>query len=196
MPNVSRPSGYRPVKHVSGAPWNGQTELFAVLAADATALFTGDLVTLDGAADANGIPSITRVSNGSTTVPLGVVVGFNVDITNLNSPASYRAASTARYALVCVDPTVVYEAQASGAYGVATDSGLNAGTTLTAGSTTTGISGMQVDLATKATTATLPLKILGLVQRPDNDVSDTSNLKVHVTLNTSKLFNSAGSTGT
>lgn len=182
MANVSRPSGYRPVKHLDGSAWNGQSEKFAVRSADATALYVGDLVKLDGAADANGLASITRCT-ANTDTPIGVVVGFEPDPTGKDNPGGYRAASTARNAFVVVDPTVVYEAQASGAYGVATDSGLNSGTTYTAGSATTGISGMQIDLATKATTAALPLKILGVVQRPDNDVSDTSNLKLHVTIN-------------
>jgi len=193
MANISRPNGYRPVKHLSGAPWNGQTQYFAILASNAVATGVGDLVMLDGAADANGVPSVGRVTNGSTSVPVGVVVGFVPDYSNLYSPSQYRLASTLRYAFVCTDPTVVYEAQASGTYGIATDSGLNAGTTLTAVSTATGISGMQVDLATKATTNTLPVKILGVVQRPDNDVSDTSNLKLHVMINNGALSN--GTTG-
>lgn len=187
MPNVSRPNGFRPVKHMDGSAWNGQLEKFAVLASDATALYTGDLVKLSGAADASGLAAVTRIVTAATDVPVGVVVGFEVDYSSPNSPGAFRAASTARYALVCVDPSVVYEAQASGAYGIATDAGLNAAPTVTAGSATTGVSGMQVDLATKATTATLPLKILGLVQRVDNDLTDTSNMKVHVVINSHAL---------
>lgn len=187
MANISKPNGYRPVQHLNGSAWNGQTKMFAILASNGTATGVGDLVLLDGGADANGIPSVGRVTNGSTSVPVGVVVGFVPDPTNLNNPSQYRLASTLRYAFVCVDPTVVYEAQASGTYGVATDSGLNVGTTLTAVVTSTGISGMQIDLATKATTATLPLKIIGVAQRPDNDVTDTSNLKLWVTINNHAL---------
>lgn len=193
MANISRPNGLRPVKHLNGSAWNGQTQYFAILASNGTATGVGDLVMLDGAADSNGVPSVARITNGTTSVPIGVVVGFVPDYSNLYTPSQYRLASTLRYAFVCTDPTVVYEAQGSGTYGVATDSGLNAGATLTAVSTSTGLSGMQVDLTTKATTATLPLKILGVVQRPDNDVSDTSNLKLHVTLNNDAFAN--GTTG-
>jgi hypothetical protein len=193
MANVSRPNGYRPVKHLDGSAWNGQTQLFSLLAANATAVGVGDLVSLEGAADANGVASITRLANGSTGVPVGVVVGFLPDYSNLAIPSQYRAASTARYALVCVDPTVVYEAQATGTFVIAADMGLNAGSTLTAVSTTTGLSGMQIDLATKQTTSTLPLKIIGFVQRPDNDITDTSNPKLLVTINNHAL--SAGTTG-
>jgi hypothetical protein len=192
MPNISRPSGARPVKHLSGAPWNGQTQLFAILASNGTATGVGDFVSLDGNADANGVPSVARITNGSTSVPVGAIVGFLPDYSNLYNPSQYRLASTLRYVFVVTDPTVVYEMQASGTYGFATDSGLNSGVTLTAVSTA-GISGMQVDLATKATTATLPVKILGVIQRPDLDVSDATNVKLWVTLNNGAFNN--GTTG-
>lgn len=183
MSNVSRPSGFRPVKHLNGSAWNGSTEQFVHTAADATSLQVGDLVMLTGAADAQGVAGVTKITNGSTSVAIGAVVGILPDYTNLNSPSQAVAASTLRYLNVAVDNTIVYEAQASGTYVVITDAGLNAGVVLTAGSATTGVSAMQIDMTTKATTSTLPVKILGLAQRPDQDFSDTSNLKVYCTLN-------------
>lgn len=185
MANVNRPNGLRPVRHIDGSAWNGQIETFAVLAADATALFVGDVVKLSGTADASGVAAITRLT-ANTDLPAGVIVGFTPDYSNLNIPSQYRAASTARYALVCTDPTAVYEVQATGTTVVA-DVGLNAGVTFTAGSTSTGISGMQLDGTTKATTATLPLKILGWVQRADVDIADGTNMKVNVLLNTNNF---------
>jgi hypothetical protein len=191
MPNISRPQGLRPTRHISGAPWNGQAEVFAVLAADSTALFVGDVVKLSGTADANGVAAINRLT-ANTELPLGVIVGFLPDYTNLAVPSQFRTASTARYALVTVDPTILYEVQASGTTVVA-DVGLNAGITYTAGSTSTGQSAMVLDGATKATTATLPLKIFGWVQRPDIDIADGTNMRVLVLVNSSNLAgNTAG----
>lgn len=191
MPNISRPSGLRPTKHINGSAWNGAVETFAVLASDATALFVGDVVKSAGTSDVNGVQAITRVT-ANTDLPTGVIVGFIPDYSNLYLPSQYRVASTARYALVCVDPTVIYEVQATGTTVVA-DVGLNAGVTFTAGSTATGVSGMQLDGATKATTATLPLKIVGWVQRPDVDVNDGTNMKLNVLLNTANYSgNTAG----
>lgn len=187
MPNVSRPNGLRPVRHLNGSSWNGQVETFALLAADATAVFVGDVVKLSGTADVNGVPAIARAA-ANTDQMLGVVVGFVPDYSNLALPSQYRLASTARYALVCIDPTVVYEVQATGTTVVA-DVGLNAGLTFTAGPTTTGVSGMQLDGATKAVTATLPLKILGWVQRADVDINDGTNMKLNVLLNNSGMAN-------
>jgi hypothetical protein len=185
MANLSRPSGLKLAKSVVGGAAKGQIETFAVLASDGTALFVGDIVKSAGTADANGVQAITRIT-ANTDLPLGVIVGFAVDQTNLNLPSQYRLASTLRYALVSVDPTAVYEVQATGTTVVA-DVGLNAGVTFTAGSTSTGISGMELDATTKAATATLPLKIIGWVQRPDVDVTDGTNMKVHVLLNTANL---------
>lgn len=187
MPNVSRPNGLRPVRHLNGSSWNGQVETFALLAADATAVFVGDVVKLSGTADVNGVAAISRAT-ANTEQMLGVVVGFLPDYGNLAIPSQYRSASTARYALVCIDPTVVYEVQATGTTVVA-DVGLNAGLTFTAGSTATGVSAMQLDGATKATTVTLPLKILGWVQRVDVDVNDGTNMKLNVLLNNSGMAN-------
>ena len=184
MANGSRVYGLRLVKSLTGSE-NGNLETFAVLASDGTALFTGDVVKSAGTADANGVQAVTRAT-ANTDLPVGVIAGFLPDYSNLNSPAQYRAASTARSVFLVIDPAAVFEVQANAATAVA-DIGLNVGLAYTAGSTTTGQSGMQADMATKATTATLPLKIVGVVQRPDQDMSDSSNWKLLVTLNTNNF---------
>lgn len=189
MPNLSRVNGLRPVKHLNGSPWMGNLETFAVLATDATALGVGDTVISAGTANADGVQAVTRMT-ANTQSPIGVIVGFQPDYANLNLVSQFRAASTARLAFVCVDPSVVYEVQANGA-SVLADIGLNAGITYTAPSATTGLSGMTVDMATKATTATLPLKIVGVVQRADQDMADSANWKLLVTLNTSQFAGNA-----
>jgi hypothetical protein len=191
MANVSRAMGLRPVRRVAAGGSPMQVEQFAVLSSDATALYVGDVVKSAGTADANGLQAITRLT-ANTDLPVGVVVGRIPDYTNLNNPGGLRSASTAATMLVLADPDQVYEVQASAATVVA-DIGLNVGLTTTAGSSTTGLSGMQADMATKATTATLPLKIIGVVQRPDQDMSDSSNWKLLVTLNTNNFSgNTAG----
>ena len=52
--------------------------------------------------------------------------------------------------------------------------GLNGNFTTTAGSTASGSSGMQLATAGLATTATLPLKVVGFPNRPDNIPGDSS----------------------
>jgi hypothetical protein len=211
MANVSRINGFRPVKHVTGAPYNGQANVYAVLAADATALFVGDPVNLDGNAHTNGIASVTKATASGQV--LGVVVGIlppkmdpvSGSMTSgsiaLDTP-QYRPASTFQYVLVCDAPDVIYEAEAAtGANAAYTyllaDVGLNVGSTTVVGSTTTGTSGSCLDMSTKATTATLPWKILGASQRPDNEtVSGTSTaVKLLVKINQAALGNGTGATG-
>lgn len=192
MANVSRIQGLRPIKYLSGAAWNGATEAFAFLTGDSTTAFIGDSVKLSGTASATGLASITSTT-ADADGPIGVIVGFVPDYSNLNVPSGYRAASTARTAFVVVDPTVVFEVQADAATAI-TDVGLNVGLNYTAGSSTTGLSGFTAKMLTKATTSTLPLKIVGVRQSPDQDMADSANWKLLVTLNTNVL-NSVGTAG-
>jgi hypothetical protein len=185
MANVSRPAGLRPVKHINGSAWNGATEVFALLAADSTVVGVGDIVNWGGTADANGVASITRAT-ADAGLPVGVVVGFVPDYSNLAIPGQYRAASTARYAFVCVDPTVVYEVQA-GASTAITAIGMNMGMNYTAVNTATGLSAMTALGGAGATTNTLPLKVIGVAQRPDQDMADPLNWKLQVLLNTANM---------
>jgi hypothetical protein len=166
----------------------------------------GDAVKLAGdARAASGAPTVTRC--GATDIPVGVVVGIlfsgvgnevtNVPAVNdLNTPV-YRRASTDRYLLVADDPTLIYEVQYAGtsvaAATITANVGQNGQFTTTAGSTTSGSSGMQLDSTGLATTATLPLKIVGFPQRPDNVPGDVY-FSYYVMLNSSTL-GSLGTTG-
>ena len=211
MPNTSRISGFRPVKHVTGSAYTGQGNIYAVQAADATALFVGDPVALDGNANAAGIPSVTKAAAAGPV--LGVVIGIvnakldpvtgamTAGAIALDTP-QFRAASTAQYVLVEYAPDVIYEAEivtgSNAAYTyLAADVGLNVSHTTVAGSTTTGTSAAAADFATKATTATLPFKFLGTVQRVDNEsFSGTSTaVKGLFKINAATLGGGTGATG-
>jgi len=205
MSSVSRINGFRPVKMVTGAPYNGQSNLYFMPASDATVVMVGDAVKLLGdARAASGAPTVTRC--GATDIPIGIVVGILFtgvgDVTNmppvtdLNTPV-YRRASTDRYILVADDPQLIYEVQYAGtsvaAATITANVGLNGQFTTTAGSTTTGSSGMQLDSTGLATTATLPLKIVGFPNRPDNIPGDVY-FSYYVKLNSATL-GSLGTTG-
>ena len=206
MASVSRINGFRPVKTVSGAPYSGKANLYFVPSSNSDVIMVGDAVKLAGdARAASGVPTVARC--GATDIPIGVVVGIlfsgvanevtNVpNVSNLNTPI-YRVASTDRYLLVADDPMLVYEVQYAGtsvaAATITANVGQNGQFTTTAGSTTTGSSGMQLDSAGLATTSTLPLKIVGFPARPDNVPGDTY-FSYYVTLNSSTL-GSLGTTG-
>lgn len=211
MANTSRIRGFAPVKHVTGAAYTGQGNLYAVAAGDATALFIGDPVVLDGSASAGGIATVTKAAAAGPV--LGVITGFvpvNVDpvtgsmtagSVTLDTP-QYRLASTARYVFVEDSDDVIYEVeQATGANASYTyliaDVGLNVSHTTVAGSTTTGQSAAALDMSTKATTATLPWKIVGAVQRVDNETFTgvSTAVKILVKINAATLGTGTGATG-
>ena len=206
MSSVSRLNGFRPVKSVTGAPYNGQAELAFVPSSDSTVIMVGDAVKLLGdARSPTGAPTVTRVS-GATDIAFGIVVGIlfsgvgdvqNVPpVTDLNTPV-YRRASTDRYLMVCTDPTVVYEAQylttSVAAATITANVGLNGSWDVTAGSTTSGSSGMSI-AALSATTATLPLKVVGFPYRPDNVPGDTY-FSYYVKLNNVQYGTGTGQAG-
>ena len=206
MSSVSRLNGFRPVKTVLGAPYNGQAELAFVPSSDSTVIMVGDAVKLLGdARSPTGAPTVTRVS-GATDIAFGIVVGIlfsgvgdtqNVPpVTDLNTPV-YRRASTDRYLLVCTDPNVVYEAQylttSVAAATITANVGLNGSWDVTAGSTTSGSSGMSI-AALSATTATLPLKVVGFPNRPDNVPGDTY-FSYYVKLNNVQYGTGTGQAG-
>lgn len=192
MANVDAAAGLVPVRYASGAPYNGACNRYFVPASDGTDLFVGDPVIIAGGADADGVPTVTRATAGSAGRITGVVVGI---VNDANNEVRYRAASTACYVLVADDPNLLFEIQDDSVGGnlAAADIGLNADLVSGTGSTVTGLSGFELDTSTKATTATLQLRIEGLVQRPDVEVG--ANTKVLVRINLPTQTGAAGSTG-
>lgn len=200
MANADTPFGLKPVRHMLGLPLNGAVHPYYVPASYATALFIGDPVVKTGTANtavvrAPGIgsfgigtlPEINRTAvgdvDGATKLITGVIVGFAPDPDGLGR--IYRPASTERIAYVCDDPWVVFEIQADGAI-PATSIGLNAVLIAThSGSTTTGLSGYELDTTSDvpAADASNQLIILRAVNREDNDTTSTW-AKVEVRINT------------
>lgn len=189
MANANSPRGLWPVRHRNGAPYNGAVTRYHVPASDSTALYLGDPVIIAGSADANGVATVTRATAAGGAYILGVVVG--VEPESRDTPV-YRAASTAAYVYVADDPDLVFEVQEDAVGGAlaAADVGLNADLVAGTGSTATGYSGFQLDTSTKATTNTLQLRILGFVQRPNNEIG--ANAKVLVSINLHALRNATG----
>ena len=208
MANTSKIRGFIPVKHTNGSPYNGQSNIYYVPSSDGTALFVGDPVKLASDANAQGIQQVTKATAGAAV--LGVVVGvINTKLDPVAGAMSggsialdtpvYRPASTGQYVLVCDSPDVVYEveavtgANASYSFAVA-DVGSNADLSTVAGSTTTGTSAAALNMAGAAATATLQWKILGVVQRPDNEITGAST-KVLVKINNAQLSAGTGTAG-
>lgn len=193
MANSNAALGFRPVRYASGAPYNGACRLYSVPSGDTTALFIGDPVIVAGSADADGVPTCGIATAAGGALVTGVVVGFKPSSTIVAN--GHRLASTAEYVLVADDPNLLFECQEDAVGGAlaAVDVGLNADMIAGTGSSTTQLSGWQLDTSTKATTNTLQLRIIGFVQRPDNVIG--ANAKVLVRFNLPTETGAAGSTG-
>ncbi len=198
MANVSRVNGLNPLKNQVGASMVGQGNLYFIPSGNAVNTFVGDPVKIDTTGDTVaaggvglGVQSVVQAAAGDAVI--GVVVGFAVNPLNLNTP-QFRTASTGRYVMVADDPNLIYEVQTSNGTLAVDQVGLNANIAVAAGSTSTGNSGVTLDVATAAVTAALPLKIIGFSQRVDNEVGNV-NAKVLVKLNNHTLNSGTGTVG-
>ena len=155
---------------------------------------------LAGTTDGKGVRAVTKAAAGDALV--GILVGVapvanDGFITSGASPVldlpQYRAASTAKYVYVMDHPEALFEAYCS--TGIAEfDVGLNVNFTASSGSATTGLSNAVLDGATKATTATLPFKLMEVTQTPDNDPAGTG-MRFIVKINNHQLAASTGTLG-
>jgi hypothetical protein len=204
MANVARVNGFSPVKYLSGAPYNGAANMYAIPTTDTTASYAiGDVVQSAGGADANGVPFAIKIpaASASSFAALGVIVGISpvdstltLQATNLDLNQSYIPAGTrtaVRYIWVADDPNLVFEVSAgvtatnftlvkgrfNAGLGVVV-AGADAAYAInqTSLTNTSPQSNVAIAGASVATTNTLPISLLGLVQRQDNEVGSLSRL--------------------
>ena len=179
MANTSIPNGLVPVRSLTG-PYMGNTNAYSTAAGDGTLLGIGDPVKLTGAAQLIGDVTYADVARAATgDVIVGVVTSC---VPATRDSTVYRAASTATIVNVCDDHTVLYEVQesAGGTAFTANDIGLNANFVVASASTSTGLSATTIDNASEATTNTLDLKIVGLANKPNNEVGASAKWIVRI----------------
>lgn len=159
MANLNSPHGLKPLGIClsGGAP---VIELLSKAVGYGTAIFRYDAINkvAGGTIEASATPHTTKYS------------GVALD---------YGAASTATDHLCSITPDALYEAQGDDATGnVAADMGLNADLVLTAGNTLTKNSKHQIDSSTKATGATLDVKLHRLLNVPDNEFGGYARIEI------------------
>ena len=173
MANSDAAFGFRPINR-DGSPYNGATLRCVFAAADETAAFIGDPVTLDGSSS-EGYPGVSQCAAAEPV--FGVVTAFEANPDDLG--AQYRKASTKRFCQVATADNTYFGVQDDGDLAEASV-GLNAGFEVAAGSTVYGVSGFELDASDASTTSTLDLQIVGLVDRPDNLLSGTGSTNKNV----------------
>lgn len=190
MANVDKAFGMRPLGNLSAS---GSQKQYGYEIADnqAGAIYQGDLVTIyDG--------YVVQFDPSSHTAAVGVFNGCNyIDPTTGKPtwknyyPGSVNITQGKIVADVIDDPNQLFIIQNDGT-SAAANYGKNADVVVGTGSTTTGVSGMELDTSTIANTAALNLKIVGLWDVPNNAVG--ANAVVVVKIN-EHLYGSAGVAG-
>jgi len=176
MANSDAAFGFKPINR-DGSPYNGATLRCVIAAADETATFLGDPVTLDGTSD-QGYPGVSQCAAAEPV--FGVVTSFEANPDSLGD--QYRKALTKRFCQVATAENTYFECQedGDGTDLLAVEVGLNAGYEVAAGSTVYGTSGFELDASDAATTSTLDLQIVALVDAPDNILLSTGNTNKRV----------------
>jgi hypothetical protein len=170
FPTVSAPYGLDPINSLDGKPYAGAIRQIPVAAGFGTAIFNGDTVQIN--------------SDGylikSTSTNAGTIVGVCTGGQYVNSsgqtvqaqyiPALASTSTNLAYAYVVDDQQALFKVAVvtSGTtMGTASraDVGSNVALVLNAGSTTTGNSAFAVTLTGAGTTATIPIRVIDVVEQ-------------------------------
>jgi hypothetical protein len=182
MANANTPMGLVPVRGVNSQTVTGGPRLYSHAAGDGTALYRGDPVKIAGTAQTiNGVTTQDVVRAATGDVICGVFMGV---LPATRDSTVYGAASTAYQCFVDDDPNSLFEMQdlSTGTALTSADVGLNVDFVAGTGSTVTGWSGFTLNNATEATTNTLDLKLIEIVNRVDVD-NTSSPLRFLVRIN-------------
>ena len=190
MANIDKAFGLRPIGNLSAT---GAQKQYGYQIADnqAGTIFQGDLVVLTGGFISKFLPA-------SHTAAVGVFNGCNYNDPTTGKPTfsnfypgSVNITSGQISADVLDDPNQLFIVQCDAGF-VAADVGKNADVIGTGGSTTNGISTMELNSSTLATTAALNLKVVGLYNDVNNEYG--TNAVVVVKIN-EHVYGSAGVAG-
>jgi hypothetical protein len=178
MANTDAAFGMRLVGRIGGPATNVQNT-YRIAANYGTAIFKGDMV-----AQVTG-GGVEQHADGGTVPIVGVFNGcrYTDPTTGKETFSNFYPASTNASdieAFVIDDPMAIFEIQADAAFPVADLFGNFDIVYTSSGSTTTGISGAELDVTTGATTAGLPLKAIDISKNVNNDdvSSDATNVLV------------------
>tara|TARA_R110000787_G_scaffold114587_1_gene224324 strand:- start:97 stop:660 length:564 start_codon:yes stop_codon:yes gene_type:complete len=177
MANKDAAFGLRTVGKLGSSPQNGGTTGYNLLTGTTGAIFSGDPVKMVSTG------GIAVAAAGDTL--LGIFRG--VQYTNSSGAAIFSAhwvtatAATDAVAMVEDDPDALFEVQCDGSMAT-TVIGNNADmATYVAGSTKTGMSGVEISSTTG--TATAQFRIVGFSQDPSNSTTGSANINVVVKIN-------------
>jgi hypothetical protein len=176
MATTAAPYGLRPINLIGGQAFAGSTRQLKIASAYAANIFFGDIVAIgiDGT-----IVKVTTVGTNAAPFPAGTV-GVFLGCTYTDPSLKYKLNSqywptgtvaSDAMAYVCDDPDTLFQIQADDAV-TQTMIGSNFAVNQTAGSTTSGDSKISIDVATRATTNTIGLRLVDYVDGPFSTLGD------------------------
>ena len=187
MANIDKAFGLRPIGNLSATGAQKQYG-YEIEDSQAGAIFQGDLVTIVGG-------YVVKFAPGTHAAALGVFNGCQYTDPTTGKPTwknyypgSVNITSGKIIADVIDDPSQLFLIQADEDI-VQADIGKNADVVGTGGSTTTGVSTMELDSSTIADTAALNLKIVGLYNVPGNELGNFATVVVKIN---EHLYGSSG----
>jgi hypothetical protein len=193
MANQLEKFGLRPYRKLDGTPLVGAQNRYKIADGYATAIYQGDLVRplTDG--------TVVRSVGNTSYAVVGVFNGcfYNDPTTQKPTYSNYYPGGITPTqgqitAFVVDDPDAVFLVNADAVFAQANLFG-NYSLSVANGSTTTGISEMQLDVSTQGTAGTFAVQAIDISQDPENDDQTTSNANVLVRIN--NHFYRQGGTG-
>jgi len=159
----------------------GKQKTFSVLAATAEAIAPGDLVRVAGSANAEGVANVAIAP--TSTASTGVVMSVDMTVAGESLSTTHHIASTLGTIKVNVDPNATYIVDVANGPLLITEVGLNAPAVVTEATALGGLfpSVMQVNRTGAATTATLPLNIVGLLEDDDGVLGNVAVVRLNAT---------------
>ena len=183
MANANIPQGLRPFRDGSNRMWTGGGNTYYIDTA-ANNFYIGDPVIVNGGAAADGTRTVVIATAGATNRVTGAIVGIGIGgaaVPAING-GPYLPAGASGYVIVEDDPNVIYAVQTT----TLAAGDMDANCVLSAGSGGSRItgSGWYVDTGTKGTDATYQVRIVGIVQSPDNALGQYCKALVRLNLPT------------
>jgi hypothetical protein len=194
MANIDQAYGLRPIAKVGSAPGGTTgTTKYSIADNQSTAIFTGDPVKYKN----DGTIEVATASDAL----LGVFMGcFYTDPTTGKPtykdhfPASLSPGDAIAFVADDPDQMFVVQQDSDGSNLVAADLNLNANLIFGTGSTTTGMSGVEIDSSTGAVTATHQVRLIAFYDTPSNDAT-ANNSDLVVKINNHSLNGGTGTVG-
>jgi hypothetical protein len=198
MANIDAAFGLRPIAKVGSAPGGTTgTTKYSIADNQSTAIFTGDPVKYKS----DGTVEVAGAGDASCGVFMGC---FYTDPTSSKPtfknyfPASLSPGDA--IAFVADDPDQMFVVQQDSVASSLSGANINENANLVfgSGSTTTGLSGVEIDSSSATSTATLQVRIVAGYETPSNTISTAAagnNSVFVVKINNHQLGSSTGTAG-